>query len=145
MNLRLPRPLLQKLSPERLAVLVVVLGLSFGAVVLVPGVKLASELVETSAALKWVGEQQRYTTVIRASLETMRDRLTDRGYIQESLDQLNDATRRLDEAVTSMTASRAAGWFSVGDYWAVHVSPPPAFTANPWRRRGRRRRRRSIR
>jgi len=65
MNLRLPRPLLQKLSPERLAVLVVVLGLSFGAVVLVPGVKLASELVETSAALKWVGEQQRYTTVIR--------------------------------------------------------------------------------
>jgi HPt (histidine-containing phosphotransfer) domain-containing protein len=114
MNLRLPRPLLQKLSPERLAVLVVVLGLSFGAVVLVPGVKLASELVETSAALKWVGEQQRYTTVIRASLETMRDRLTDRGYIQESLDQLNDATRRLDEAVTSMTASRDAGWFSVG-------------------------------
>ena len=112
MNLRLPRPLVQKLSPERLAVLVVVLGLSFAAVVLVPGLKLASELVDASAALKWVGEQQRYTTVIRASLETMRDRLADRGYIQESLDQLNDSTHKLDEAMASMTAPRAAGWFS---------------------------------
>jgi HPt (histidine-containing phosphotransfer) domain-containing protein len=116
MNLHLPRPLVSKLSPERLAVLVVALGLCFGAVVLVPGLKLASELVETSAALKWVGEQQRYTTVIRASLETMRDRLTDRGYIQESLDQLNDATRKLDEAVTSMTAPRAARWFTLSGF-----------------------------
>ncbi len=112
MNLRLPTPLVPKLSPERLFVLVIALGLSFGAVVLVPGLKLASELVDTSASLKWVGEQQRYTTVIRASLETMRDRLTDRGYIQESLDQLKDSSRRLDEAVTSMTAPRAAGWIS---------------------------------
>ena len=124
MNLRLPTLLIQKLSPERLFVLVIALGLSFGAVVLVPGLKLASELVETSAALKWVGEQQRYTTVIRASLETMRDRLTDRGYIQESLDQLKDSSRKLDEAVISMTAPRAAGWFSaiglLGRRRAVH-------------------------
>jgi hypothetical protein len=42
MNLRLPTPLAQRLSPERLAALVAVLGLSFGAVVLIPGVKLAS-------------------------------------------------------------------------------------------------------
>ena len=115
MNLRLPRLKVPKLSPERLVVLVVaVLGLIFGAVVLVPGVKLASELVDTSGALKWVGEQQRYTTLIRASLETMRDRLTDRGYIQESLDQLKDSTHKLDEAVSSMTAPRAVGWFSWG-------------------------------
>jgi HPt (histidine-containing phosphotransfer) domain-containing protein/PAS domain-containing protein len=113
MNQRLPGQLLRKLSPERLVVLVIVLGLSFGALVLVPGLKLASELVGTSATLKWVGEQQRYPTIIRASLETMRDRLADRGYIQESLDQLKDSTARLDEAVTSMTAARAAGWFSL--------------------------------
>jgi HPt (histidine-containing phosphotransfer) domain-containing protein len=116
MNLRLPTPLAQRLSPERLAALVAVLGLSFGAVVLIPGVKLASELVDTSAALKWVGEQQRYPTIIRASLETMRDRLTDRGYIQESLDQLKDSTQKLDEAVTSMTSRRTGGWLSVGGY-----------------------------
>jgi HPt (histidine-containing phosphotransfer) domain-containing protein/PAS domain-containing protein len=111
MNQRLPGPLLQKLSPERLVVLVIVLGLSFGALVLVPGLKLASELVDTSATLKWVGEQQRYPTIIRASLETMRDRLADRGYVQESLDQLKDSAGKLDEAVASMTAPRAAGWF----------------------------------
>ena len=116
MNLRLPGSLVQKLSPDRLVVLVVVLGLSFGAVVLIPGLKLASELVKTSAALKWVGEQQRYPTIIRASLETMRDRLTDRGYIQESLDQLKDSTQKLDDAVTLMTAPRAGGWFSMAGY-----------------------------
>jgi two-component system, chemotaxis family, sensor kinase CheA len=116
MNLRLPRSLVQKLSPDRLVVLVVVLGLSFGAVVLVPGLKLASDLVKTSAILKWVGEQQRYPTIIRASLETMRDRLTDRGYIQESLDQLKDSTKKLDDAVTSLTAPRAGGWLSVPGY-----------------------------
>jgi len=116
MNLRLPRLLAQKLSPDRLVVLVIVLGLSFGAVVLVPGVKLASELVNTSAELKWVGEQQRYPTVIRASLETMRDRLADRGYIQESLDQLKDSSKKLGDAVTFMTARRAGGWFSIAGY-----------------------------
>jgi hypothetical protein len=93
MNLRLPRLLAQKLSPDRLVVLVIVLGLSFGAVVLVPGVKLASELVNTSAELKWVGEQQRYPTVIRASLETMRDRLADRGYIARSAQRLLQEAR----------------------------------------------------
>jgi two-component system, chemotaxis family, sensor kinase CheA len=136
MNLRLPRPLAQKLSPERLVVLVVILGLSFGAVVLVPGLKLASELVDTSAALKWVGEQQRYPTVIRASLETMRDRLTDRGYIQESLDQLKESTRKFDEAVTSIAAQRAGRHFQpLTQSWAKEkavLGPVIAFSGLPY-------------
>jgi two-component system chemotaxis sensor kinase CheA len=136
MNLRLPTPLARKLSPERLAVLVAVLGLSFGVVVLIPGVKLASELVDTSAALKWVGEQQRYPTIIRASLETRRDRLSDRGYIQESLDQLKDSARRLDEAATS-AASRRAGHHgaALADAWArekAALDPVTAFTGVPY-------------
>ncbi len=136
MNLRLPRPLAQKLSPERLVVLVVILGLSFGAVVLVPGLKLASELVDTSAALKWVGEQQRYPTIIRASLETMRDRLTDRGYIQESLDQLKESTRKFDEAVTSIAAQRAGRHFQpLTQSWAKEkavLGPVIAFSGLPY-------------
>ena len=136
MNLRLPRPLAQKLSPERLVVLVVILGLSFGAVVLVPGLKLASELVDTSAALKWVGEQQRYPTIIRASLETMRDRLTDRGYIQESLDQLKDSTRKFDEAVTSIAAQRAGRHFQpLTQSWArekAALDPVIVFSGLPY-------------
>ena len=75
MNSRVP--FLTKLSPDRLMVLVVLLGVSFVAIVLLPGLKLAGDLVNSSAALKWVADQQRYPTIIRASLETMRDRLTE--------------------------------------------------------------------
>src|SRR6202044_2988159 len=84
---------LSKLSPDRLMVLVVVLGVSFVAIVLLPGLKLAGDLVNSSAALKWVADQERYPTIIRASLETMRDRLTNRGYLQESVEQLTQAPK----------------------------------------------------
>src|ERR1700721_3832560 len=104
---------LSRLSPGRLMVLVVLLGVSFVAIVLLPGLKLAGDLVNSSAALKWVADQQRYPTVIRASLETMRDRLTNRGYLQESVDQLTDATKKLDEALDTMTARRPGSWLSL--------------------------------
>jgi hypothetical protein len=56
-------------------VLVVILGLSFVAVVLVPGLELASEVADSSTALKLLGEQQRHPTLIRAALESIHDRL----------------------------------------------------------------------
>jgi two-component system chemotaxis sensor kinase CheA len=112
MNSRLP--LMSKLSPDRLMVLVVLLGVSFVAIVLLPGLKLAGDLVNSSAALKWVADQQRYPTVIRASLETMRDRLTNRGYLQESVDQLTDATKKFGDAVQIMTTPRPGGWLGIG-------------------------------
>ena len=105
---------LSKLSPDRLVILVVLLGVSFVAIVLLPGLKLAGDLVNSSAALKWVADQQRYPTIIRASLETMRDRLTNRGYLQESVDQLSDASKKLGEAVEFMTAPRPGGWLGLG-------------------------------
>jgi HPt (histidine-containing phosphotransfer) domain-containing protein len=105
---------LSKLSPDRLMVLVVLLGMSFVAIVLLPGLKLAGDLVNSSAALKWVADQERYPTIIRASLETMRDRLTNRGYLQESVDQLSDATKRFGDAVQIMTTPRPGGWLGVG-------------------------------
>jgi two-component system chemotaxis sensor kinase CheA len=112
MNSRVP--FLSKLSPNRLMVLVVLLGVSFVAVVLLPGLKLAGDLVNSSAALKWVADQQRYPMVIRASLETMRDRLTNRGYLQESVDQLTDATKKFGDAVQIMTTPRPGGWLGIG-------------------------------
>ena len=112
MNSRVP--FLSKLSPDRLVVLVVLLGVSFVAIVLLPGLKLAGDLVNSSAALKWVADQQRYPTIIRASLETMRDRLTNRGYLQESVDQLTDATKKFGDAVQIMTAPRPGGWLGIG-------------------------------
>jgi two-component system, chemotaxis family, sensor kinase CheA len=110
MSRRLPKSFLSKLSPDRLVVLVIALGLSFVAVVLLPGLKLSGELVNSSAALKWVADQQRYPTIIRASLETTRDRLTNRGYLQDSLDQLNDAQKKLGASISAMTAPRRSGW-----------------------------------
>src|ERR1700734_2353554 len=103
-----------KLSADRLVVLVIFLGLGFVATVLAPGLRLSSQLVNTSAALKWVADQERYPTIIRASLETMRDRLTNRGYLQESVDQLTDSTKRFGDAVQIMTTPRAGGWLGVG-------------------------------
>jgi hypothetical protein len=66
------RPLL---TPGGLLVLVVILGVSFVAIVLIPGLELAGEVAASSTALKLLGEQQRHPTLIRASLEAVHDRL----------------------------------------------------------------------
>lgn len=119
MNLRL-KTLIPRLSPGGLMVLLVVLGVTFVAVVLVPGLELASELVDSTVALKLVAEQQRHSTLVGASLESMHDRLDVRGYIQESEDQLRASTGRLDSALHEMGAPRPANWFALtGDTGAV--------------------------
>lgn len=111
MSFRSLKSFIPTLKPEGLAVLVVILGMSFVATVLIPGVKLAGELVESSAALKLVADQQRYPIVIQSSLEIMRDRLNTRGYLQESVEQLRNAIQKLDEALPLLMAARPGGWF----------------------------------
>jgi len=69
MNSRVARTLVPRLSSNGLMVLVIVLAFSFVAVVLIPGLELASGLTDTSAALKFAGQQQRNPAVIRAYLE----------------------------------------------------------------------------
>ena len=64
MNSRFARVVSSLLTPAGLLVMVVILGLSFVAIVLVPGLELASEVAESSTALKLVGEQQRHPTLI---------------------------------------------------------------------------------
>jgi two-component system, chemotaxis family, sensor kinase CheA len=107
---KLLRPLL---TPAGLLVMVVILGLSFVAVVLVPGLELASEVADSSTALKLLGETQRHPTLIRASLESVHDRLGARGYIQESLDQLHTSTSKLDAAMHEMTMERPVSYFAL--------------------------------
>jgi HPt (histidine-containing phosphotransfer) domain-containing protein len=101
-----------RLSAGGLVVMVIILGLGGLAVVLVPGLKLASDLAQSTQALKFVGQQQRNPTIIRASLESIRDRLGNRAYVQESLDQLHDATSKLDAAVRDIDAPRQGSWLS---------------------------------
>jgi two-component system, chemotaxis family, sensor kinase CheA len=113
MNSRLARVFRPLQTPAGLIALVVILGLSFVAIVLVPGLELASEVAQSSTALKLLGEQQRHPTVIRASLESVHDRLGARGYIQESLDQLRASSGKLDVALHEMTVERPGSWFAL--------------------------------
>src|SRR6202522_533621 len=113
MNFRWVRALSPLATPAALLVLVVVLGFSFLAVVLVPGLELASEVADSSTALKLLGDEQRHPTLIRAALESVHDRLGDRGYVQESLDQLRDSHRKLDAALREMTVPRPVSWFAL--------------------------------
>jgi HPt (histidine-containing phosphotransfer) domain-containing protein/PAS domain-containing protein len=107
-------------TPIALLVMVVILGFSFLAMVLIPGLELAGEVADSSTALKLVGEQQRNPTLIRASLESMREHLGERGYIQESLDQLRSSSSKLDAAIHEMTLPRPVNWIALtGDTGAV--------------------------
>ena len=113
MNSRIAKLAGPLLTPTGLLSLVVILGLSFVAVVLLPGLKLASELADSSAALKLVGEEQRHPTLIRASLESVHERLADRGYVQDALDQLRVSSGELESTLHTMTVERDSGWLSV--------------------------------
>jgi HPt (histidine-containing phosphotransfer) domain-containing protein/PAS domain-containing protein len=123
MNPLSPKSLIPRIGPGGLVVLVIVLAFSFLATVLVPGLELAGELVDSAAALKLVGEQQRNPTIIRAALDSLRDRLSTRAYIQESEDQLREAAKKLDAALPIMSAPRPANWFALtGDTGATAES-----------------------
>jgi HPt (histidine-containing phosphotransfer) domain-containing protein len=113
MKRRLAETSVPRFSASGLAVLVIILAFSFVAVVLIPGLELASELADTTTTLKFVGQQQRNPALIRASLDSMHDHLTNRGYIQESLDQLREAATKLDAGLQEMNAPRPASWFAI--------------------------------
>jgi two-component system chemotaxis sensor kinase CheA len=112
-----------RLSAGGLVVLVIILAFSFVAVVLIPGLELASELADSTLTLKFVGQQQRNPALIRASLDAMHDRLTNRGYIQESLDQLRDASTKLEAGLKEMNAPRPASWFAMAGDTAATGEP----------------------
>jgi two-component system, chemotaxis family, sensor kinase CheA len=113
MNRRLASSLVPRLTGGGLVVMVVILAFAFVAVVLIPGVELSSELADTTGALKFLGQQQRNPALIHASLDSMHDHLTTRGYIQESLDQLREAASKLDAGMHEMNAPRSASWFAL--------------------------------
>jgi two-component system, chemotaxis family, sensor kinase CheA len=113
MKARLLKILSALATPIALMVIVIILGFSFLAIVLIPGLELASEVADSSTALKLLGEQQRHPTLIRASLESARERLGEHGYVQESLDQLRASSSKLDAAIHEMTLARPVSWVSL--------------------------------
>jgi two-component system chemotaxis sensor kinase CheA len=113
MKARLLKILSALATPIALMVIVIILGFSFLAIVLIPGLELASEVADSSTALKLLGEQQRHPTLIRASLESARERLGEHGYVQESIDQLRSSSSKLDAAIHEMTLARPVSWVSL--------------------------------
>ena len=123
MNRSFAAALVPRFSNGGLVILVVVLAFSFVAIVLIPGLELASELAGSTVTLKFVGQQQRNPALIHASLDSMHDRLTNRGYIQESLDQLRDASGKFDAGIAQMTAARSGGWFALSGATSARGEP----------------------
>jgi two-component system chemotaxis sensor kinase CheA len=107
---RLPKFPSVQLSPRALAAVVAVLGMGFVAAVLIPGFELASELANTTAALKLVGEQRRYPDLIRSSLDLVRDRLGTQGYVEAPLDQMRAAVKSFEETQGRMERAQSGGW-----------------------------------
>jgi predicted PurR-regulated permease PerM len=100
-----------RLSSRALVVLVAVLGIGFVAAVLIPGFELATELANTTAALKLVAEQRRNPDLMRASLDLVRDRLDTHGYIEPPLEQMRAAVKSFEEAQARMERAQSGGWF----------------------------------
>jgi two-component system chemotaxis sensor kinase CheA len=126
---RLAKVMSPLLTPAGLLVFVIVLGVSFVAIVLIPGLELAGEVKESATALKLLGEQQRHPTFIRASLEAVHDRLGTRGYVQESLDDLRASTSKLEAALKEMTAPPPPSWFSLtGDSFSSNADKDTTVT-----------------
>lgn len=113
------RLLLERISPRALTAVVFLLGLSFVATVLVPGLQLATDMSNTTAALKFIGEQQRAPDVIRTSLEAVRDRLGARDYMQAPLDELRKAVAQWEAAQRAMEHAQPAGWFETANETAA--------------------------
>src|ERR1700688_775046 len=129
MNSRLAKVMRPLLTPAGLLVLVIVLGVSFVAIVLIPGLELAGEVADSSKSLKLLGEQQRHPTLIRASLEAVHDRLSTRGYVQGSLDDLRASASQLEAALHEMTAPPPPSWFSLtGDTYSLNADKDTTVT-----------------
>jgi two-component system chemotaxis sensor kinase CheA len=109
MEVSQPKTRIQPLSPRGLLVLLVILGASFVGVVLIPGFKLASDLVSSATALKAVGDLQRYPSLVRVSMDALRDRLNNHAFVQETINELKAATGPLDIAFGNSHGASTGG------------------------------------
>jgi PAS domain-containing protein/HPt (histidine-containing phosphotransfer) domain-containing protein len=84
---------------------------AFVVLVLLPGFYLATQVAASTAALKFVGEVRRHPASLQNGLESVRDRLSARGYLQTPLNQVRSAVHSLDESLSAMSRAAPAGLF----------------------------------
>jgi len=102
------KPVTQRLSTRSWSILLIAVGAALAGAVLIPGFELATELGDTTSALKFVAEQQRNADLLRVSLDSVHDRLASRGYIQPPINRLKDGAKRFDAAMQSLAEARPA-------------------------------------
>jgi HPt (histidine-containing phosphotransfer) domain-containing protein/PAS domain-containing protein len=86
------------------------LAVVFVGAVLVPGLQFATQLGNSTAGLKFVGEQRRNADNIRAALGAAQDRLMARGYVQASIDELKSGLTAFDAGVQTMFKADRSSW-----------------------------------
>jgi HPt (histidine-containing phosphotransfer) domain-containing protein/PAS domain-containing protein len=113
-----------RLSSRAWAILIIAGAAVLGAAVLLPGFELATELGNSTAALKFVGEQQRNVDALRSAMESVRDRLESLGYIQPSVNELRDAVKKLDGAFQAMSRAQPASLLTSSAGNTALAAPP---------------------
>ena len=86
-------------------------GAAFIGLVLLPGLYLSTQISRSTAALKFVGEIRRHPAALQSGLDSARDRLSARGYLQAPLTQVRQAVQGVDAALTVMLTAQTSGWF----------------------------------
>jgi HPt (histidine-containing phosphotransfer) domain-containing protein/PAS domain-containing protein len=86
-----------------------VLLAAFIATVLLPGYRLASQLSESTAALKLVSEQRSQPEAMVRSLATIKDRLRSGGYVGDSIAELAASRREYDLALAQLGKTGTPG------------------------------------
>jgi HPt (histidine-containing phosphotransfer) domain-containing protein/PAS domain-containing protein len=82
---------------------------AFIATVLLPGYRLASQLSESTAALKLVSEQRSAPEAMVRSLAAIRDRLRSGSYVGDSVAELASSSRQYDLALAQLHQTRTPG------------------------------------
>ncbi len=104
-------------------------GVSFIGLVLLPGLYLSTQISRSTAALKFVGEIRRHPAVLQNGLDSVRDRLSARGYLQPPLAQVRQAVQGLDEALSVMLHPKSSGWFDSPGAGSAFADDPLAASA----------------
>lgn len=90
---------------------IVAAGVGFIGLVLLPGLYLSTQISRSTAALKFVGEVRRHPAALQSGLDSARDRLSARGYLQAPLTQVRQAAQGIDAALAVMLHAQPSGWF----------------------------------
>ncbi len=115
-----------------------VLLAAFIATVLLPGYRLASQLAESTAALKLVSEQRSQPEAMVRSLAAIKDRLRSGGYVGDSIAELAASKREYDLALAQLSQTATTGSVEIQrtekawkEYRAL-LEPVTAFSGVPY-------------